>query len=120
MYKEVLRLLSKNTKSTKTTDTAGTTTDSERNEKVGKIEKTVKIGISDRIERQTLSTGSGMSSGSEYGGASSTADRAVTLFQHLVGVGGYHPDLECYELLIRAFEVRVWQALSAVLRSFSR
>ena len=41
---------------------------------------------------------------SDYG-VSSTADRAVTLFQHLVGVGGYQPDLECYELLVRAFEV---------------
>ena len=43
---------------------------------------------------------------SDYG-VSSTADRAVTLFQHLVGVGGYQPDLECYELLVRAFEVSV-------------
>lgn len=43
--------------------------------------------------------------GSEQGVAISTADRAVTLFQHLVGVGGYNPDLECYELLVRAFEL---------------
>lgn len=43
--------------------------------------------------------------GFEYNSVASTADRAVTLFQHLVSVGGYHPDLECYELLVRAFEL---------------
>ena len=34
-----------------------------------------------------------------------TADRAVTFFQHLVGVGGYNPDLECFELLVKSFEI---------------
>lgn len=43
--------------------------------------------------------------GLEFNSVASTADRAVTLFQHLVSVGGYHPDLECYELLVRAFEL---------------
>lgn len=43
--------------------------------------------------------------GFEFNSMTSTADRAVTLFQHLVSVGGYHPDLECYELLVRAFEL---------------
>jgi hypothetical protein len=42
-----------------------------------------------------------LESGTSSGG--SPADRAVTLFQHMVSVGSFSPDLECFELL-KAFE----------------
>jgi hypothetical protein len=77
MYKEVLRMLSKEEPSSVVRS----------NSTLNKVENAL------------------ISLGSEHGVAISTADRAVTLFQHLVGVGGYHPDLECYELLVRAFEL---------------
>lgn len=88
MYKDVLKLLSKN----------------KSNYNITSISSDVLIQNRDRekTENSLIST---IPKGAEFG-ASSTADRAVTLFQHLVGVGGYHPDLECYELLVRAFEVR--------------
>jgi hypothetical protein len=43
-----------------------------------------------------------LESGTSSGG--SPADRAVTLFQHMVSVGSFSPDLECFELLVKAFE----------------
>ena len=95
MYKDVLRMLSKNpskqTNISSSTNSISTTTDSFTQNK----EK-------DQSENSLITI---IPKGAEFG-VSSTADRAVTLFQHLVGVGGYHPDLECYELLVKAFEVK--------------
>ena len=95
MYKDVLRMLSKNpsrqTNKSSSTNSISPTTDSFTQNK----EK-------DQSENSLIAI---IPKGAEIG-VSSTADRAVTLFQHLVGVGGYHPDLECYELLVKAFEVK--------------
>ena len=94
MYKDVLRMLSKNPvkRNKKSGSTIG----------IPSTDSFIQNKEKDQVENSLISI---IPKGAESG-VSSTADRAVTLFQHLVGVGGYHPDLECYELLVKAFEVK--------------